>query len=328
MIGRLKGKLHAFIFWQTRLGEIANKINDLKLFYKYSFTEKKIKSKESYVAFLTKQYHIVEKGLALPDPRKGFGKPKILLLINKSKEYLSLYEEDKLINNIKETLQQYLIRNPQLKVVDQSYYSTIFDFIKSNISVDNRGGVKSLSLNEINNYTNINFDDFIKSRTSVRNFSKESVLKEDVEKAVDLARFTPSVCNRQSWKVYYFRNKELKNKLLKLQGGNNGFTESINQVLIVTVDTRKFTQLESNQMFVDGGLFAMNLLLGLHAQQIASCCLNTCVPYTVENKIKDLAKIPESERLIMMIGIGKFKDNFEVAISDRKLKEELLVHNF
>ena len=326
MLQRIKQKVHALIFWQTRLGEIANKINDLKLFYKYSFTEKNIKSKESYVAFLTKQYHIVEKGLALPDPRKGFGKPKILLLISKSKEYISLYNEDRLIKNIKETLQQYLSRNPQLKDEDQAYYATIIEFIKIK-EKDNSGGVKSMNLNDIKSYTNLNFEDFVKSRTSVRNYSQEDVLKEDVEKAVELARFTPSVCNRQSWKVHYFRDKNLKNQLLKLQGGNNGFTESINQLLIVTVDTRKFTQLESNQLFVDGGLFAMNLLLGLHAQQIASCCLNTCLPYTIENNVKKLGNIPSSERLIMMIGIGKFKNSFEVAISDRKIVNEILVEN-
>ncbi|WP_339661498.1 nitroreductase family protein [Croceibacter atlanticus] len=324
MLHRVKRKIHAIVFWQTRLGEFVNKVNDLKLFYKYSFTQKKIKSKESYQAFLTKQYHIVEKGLALPNPRKGFGKAKILLLINKANEYNSQYPEDRLIRNVKETLQEYLNRNPQLYEVDLEYYSTIINFINNNRS-SLMGGVKPMNFKDIKSYTDINYEDFVKSRTSVRNYSKVNVLKEDVKKAVELARFTPSVCNRQSWQVHYFRDKEMKNQLLSLQGGNNGFTDSINQLLIVTGDTRKFTQLESNQLFIDGGLFAMNLLLGLHAQHIASCCLNTCLPFTIENKIKSLGNIPRSERLIMMIGIGNFKDSFEVAISNRKIINEILV---
>ncbi|HEY6143540.1 MAG TPA: nitroreductase family protein [Flavobacterium sp.] len=326
MMSRIKNKLHALVFWQTRLGEIANKLNDLKLFYKYSFTEKKINSQESYQAFLTKQYHIVEKGLALPDPRKGFGKPKIILLIKKANRYIEQYGEDRIIVNIKETVQHYLDRNTELETNDLNYYNTIINFINNHKTCLN-GGVKLMKLSEIETAVAIDFECFLKTRTSVRDFSEEDVRIEEVEKVVDLARFTPSVCNRQSWKVYLISNKELKNELLKLQGGNNGFTDSINKLLIVSVDTRKFTQLESNQIFVDGGLFSMNLLLSLHSQKIASCCLNLCVPYIIENKIKKLANIPQAERLIMMIGIGKFKENFEVAISDRRDLTDILKHH-
>lgn len=324
MITRIKNKLHALIFWQTGFGEVANKLNDLKLFYKYSFTGKKIQSQENFQAFLTKQYHIVEKGLALPNPRKGFGKPKIELLIEKTQQYIQQYGEDRISRNVKETLQHYLERNDELKTNDFSYYTTIVNFINNQIN-GTSGGVKLITLQDIENAVAIDFESFLKTRTSVRNYSDENVTCTEVEKAVELARFTPSVCNRQSWKVHYITNKDLKNKLLKLQGGSNGFTDSINQLLIISVDTRKFTQLESNQVFVDGGLFSMNLLLGLHAQKIASCCLNLCVPYTVENTIKTVANIPDPERLIMMIGIGKFKESFEVAISDRKLTSEILV---
>ena len=117
------------------------------------------------------------------------------------------------------------------------------------------------------------------------------------------------------------------NTILNLQNGNNGFTETINKLLIITADTKKFTKLESNQVFVDGGLFAMNLLLALHAQNIASCCLNTCLPYVDEKKIKRIGNIPNSERLIMMIGIGKQKDSFEVAISERVAVEQIFKPN-
>ena len=76
-------KVHALIFWQTSLGDLANNMYGLKLFYRYSFKKNSFKSKESEIAFLTKQYHIVEKGLALPNPRLGFGKEKINLLLDK-----------------------------------------------------------------------------------------------------------------------------------------------------------------------------------------------------------------------------------------------------
>ena len=48
MINRIKDKIHAFVFWQTSIGEVVNKIYDLNLFYKYSFTQNNLKTKEKF----------------------------------------------------------------------------------------------------------------------------------------------------------------------------------------------------------------------------------------------------------------------------------------
>jgi nitroreductase len=324
MIKRIKAKLYAIFFWQTNIGEYLNKIYDLRIFMSNSFTSSRLKNKESYKAFLTKQYHIIEKGLALPNPRENFGKSKIMLLIEKTKGYIHEYGTDGLITSINDTLLTYLNRNSQLEKKDKDFYIIINEFLSNNSNHSNSGGLKYIGKEYLDEATNIDFEAFVKSRTSVRNFSSEEVLIDEVYKAVEIAKYAPSVCNRQSWKVHYFGNKVIKNKLLSLQNGNNGFTESINKVLIITSDTKKFTKLEGNQVFVDGGLFAMNMLLSLHSLGIASCCLNTCLPYVDEKKIKVIGKIPSSERLIMMIGIGKYKDSFEVAISNRVLAEEIV----
>lgn len=326
MISRIKAKIYAMVFWQSRLGEIVNKAYDMRIFYTYSFTDNRLKSRQNFHAFLTKQYHIVEKGLALPDPRKGFGKPKITLLISRADDYQARFGSDKLIENIKETIQQYLHRNPELQQQDPPYFALLSGFVQEPKPV-RTGGVKTMDMHALRQHTSIDFESFVKSRTSVRNFSPDEVPFAKLQKAVDLARFAPSVCNRQSWKVHHITNQTLMRKLLIMQGGNGGFTDSINQLLIVTTDVHRFTKLESNQIFTDGGLFSMNLLLGLHAQGIGSCCLNTCVTYIVEKQIKKSAHIPDSERLIMMIGIGMLKENFEVAISDRLEVGQILVSN-
>jgi nitroreductase len=323
IIERINAKVYALIFWQTGLGEIANKIYDLNIFYSNYFTESKIKNRANFEAYLTKQYHIVEKGLALPESRKGFGKRKINLLLSKTKEYIILYGEDRITANIKETLKQYLDRNEELMGLDLPFHTFISDFVIKE-RMHNTGGVKKINLNEIQNAVSIDFEKFVKTRNSVRNYSSVNVSEDSVFKAVEIARYTPSVCNRQSWRVHYFKDKVLKNQLLKLQGGNGGFTDSINQLLIVTSDVSRFTKLESNQVFTDGGLFSMNLLLALHSQKIGSCCLNVCVPYLVEEEIKKIGNIPHHERLIMMIGIGMLKDSYEVAISDRIPTNQIL----
>ena len=141
MINKIRSKLYAIFFWQTRIGELINKIYDLNIFLKYSFTENKLKSKESFQAFLTKQYHIIEKGLALPSPRQGFGKPKIELLIQRTIKYIAVYGEDQLVYNIREALKSYLDRNLALKENDLPFYKSLFYFTVE-VKETKKGGVK------------------------------------------------------------------------------------------------------------------------------------------------------------------------------------------
>ncbi len=323
MIKRIKAKLYSVIFWQTRLGEVINKLYDVRIFISNSFSQKNIKSKKSFEAFLTKQYHIIEKGLALPNPRKGFGIPKIEILIHKTELYINRFGEDRITQNIKETLNIYIQRNHEIEEINPIFFKKLNSFING-IPCSNRGGVKKITKKEILKAIDFDFENFVKTRTSVRNFSAEEVMDREIFQAVENAKYTPSVCNRQSWKVHLYKERKLINQLLKIQNGSNGFSESINKLLVITTDTKKFTKLESNQVFVDGGLFSMTLLLSLHALKIGSCCLNTCLPYVDEKKIKKIGRIPNSERLIMMIGVGKYKDSFEVAISDRITVNEIV----
>uniref|UniRef100_UPI00404782B7 nitroreductase family protein n=1 Tax=Mariniflexile sp. TaxID=1979402 RepID=UPI00404782B7 len=327
LIQRIEFKLHALIFWQTPLGDFANKMYDLKLFYKYSFKNNLFKSKESEIAFLTKQYHIVEKGLALPNPRLGFGKEKINLLVDKTKKYYEKNGEDTLVISIKNCLSEYIEFNKNNNVkIEGEYFKSITEFVDRNIN-QNEGGTILINKHDFQNNANINFEKFVKSRFSVRDFDKKDVDLEVIKKAVNIAKYAPSVCNRQSWRAHVFTRNEDILPLLKIQGGNNGFTDSINKLIIVTADTKAFTTLESNQFYIDGGLFSMNLVLSLHSQGIGACCLNTCFPYTSERKVKKIGNIPENEKVIMMIGIGLLKDTYKVAISKKKdLSEIIRIH--
>lgn len=128
----------------------------------------------------------------------------------------------------------------------------------------------------------------------------------------------------RNWRLHYYDNTKLKNELLSLQHGSGGFIESIQGLFIVTTDIQGFTKMEQNEVFVDGGIISMNLVLALHNLGIGSCCLNTCFPYTRENKVKKLGGIPKNERLIMMIGVGYWKDTFKVGYSLKKNVDEIL----
>jgi nitroreductase len=327
LIQKLKSKVHALIFWQTSLGDFANKMYDLKLFYKYSFKHNNSKSKQSEMAFLTKQYHIVEKGLSLPNPRLGFGKEKIILLVDRAKKYYEKYGDEPLVVSIKDCLSEYIEFNKKNNVaIEGAYFNAIIEFIGQNLD-QKEGGTIQVNKTDLQHTTLIDFEAFVKSRFSVRDFDEKDVDLEVIKKAVHIAKNAPSVCNRQSWKAHVFTNSNEIIPLLKIQGGNNGFTNGINKLIIVTTDTQAFTTLESNQLYIDGGLFSMNLVLSLHSLSLGACCLNTCFPFTSEKRVKHLGDIPENEKIIMMIGVGHLKDTYKVAISKKKdLTEIIRIH--
>ncbi|WP_239992742.1 nitroreductase family protein [Photobacterium phosphoreum] len=104
----------------------------------------------------------------------------------------------------------------------------------------------------------------------------------------------------------------------------NGYTENITQLLILTVDRNYFYSIgERNQLYVDGGMFLMNLLYSLHYYKIATCPANWGKTVKEEMKLDKIIDIPDSEKIICIIAIGIAEDTFKVTLSKRRDLEEV-----
>lgn len=319
-------KIKNFLMYRTSFGEIYTKTCDLMHHLKYGFKEKNLKTDKAHLKYyLTKHYHIVEKGLALPEPRLGFGQPKILDVINKALQYEDLYGADDLVISIRKTFLDYLDFNKANKFnLPLGFEQAVTNFINKG-NHDGNGGLKYIQKDFSSTLDLQEFRDFAQGRVSVRDFSSEAISAETIRDIVDIAKSAPSVCNRQGWKAHCYSDKSKIKELLSYQNGNAGFTDVIDKLLIVTADAKAFTKYESNQIFIDGGLFSMNILLAIHAAGLGACPLNTCYPYFTEKKVKLVSGIPDNERLIMMIGIGSLKENYTVAYSPRNPTDEIYV---
>ena len=140
-----------------------------------------------------------------------------------------------------------------------------------------------------------------------------------------MAQKTPSVCNRQSSKVYLFHNKDDVNKVLSYQNGCASFAKSVQAVYIVTSNLESFISTdERNQCWIDGGLFAMSLLYALHSLGIGSCCLNWCATKKSDDLLHSAAGISKSEVVIMLIACGNYPNDLRVARSVRRPLDEVL----
>ena len=168
--------------------------------------------------------------------------------------------------------------------------------------------------------------EFFRSRKSIRNYSDVSSAPDSLEilKVIEMAINTPSVCNRQSWNVWYVSEESLLSKVLLLQNGNSGF-RNLNSILIFGVDRRKFTLgSERNQHWIDGGLFAMSTIWALHAHGFGSCLLNWSVSPERTKELRALIGAEEYFEFITLCAVGRFEKESLAAISPRRSPSEYI----
>jgi len=105
-----------------------------------------------------------------------------------------------------------------------------------------------------------------------------------------------------------------------------GFGEDIPVLLVLTSDLEWFVSAqERNQAWIDGGMFAMSLVLALHSFGLGTCCLNWCATPEQDEKLHSALAIPESHVVTMMIAVEHLPEVFRVTRSNRKKLHELLV---
>ena len=157
---------------------------------------------------------------------------------------------------------------------------------------------------------------FIRSRHSYRYFRKEGVDILMIERALELAELTPTACNRQPQHVYIL-NGDKKDYLLDLQMGCKGFISEMHTVIYITINQKRYIK-EWNQSYIDGGLYAMNLIYAFHSQGIGTIPLTTgAIDMSSRRKICKKFGIPMQEVPIMIIGIGYMENVARVNYSKR-----------
>lgn len=182
----------------------------------------------------------------------------------------------------------------------------------------NDAGLIWLDYRDIEKREKESFKIFSQSRFSVRDFGSAPVSKDKLEDAFKLCERTPSACNRQSWRLHVYTEREKIDKLCKLQGGSKGFYDGFQGVIMLCADIGCYQFQEPNQYFVDGGIYAMNLLYALHYNDIATIPLTMGHKQGYLKRIKQEMNIPENEAPILLVGYGSYKERWKVAMSKRK----------
>jgi nitroreductase len=162
------------------------------------------------------------------------------------------------------------------------------------------------------------FNRLVAQRRSARTFTDAEVPDSVLVDCVSRAQRSPSACNRQAVRVHVYSDRRQVLEILGHQNGNHGFGDRANKLVLLTYATRALlSSSERSLPYLDGGLFAMTLLYALESQNVATCCLNLSNHWFRERRFRRVCDIPDGERPIMLIAIGRAPDSYEVPVSAR-----------
>ncbi|QCY11379.1 nitroreductase family protein [Pseudomonas sp. MPC6] len=331
---KIKEKLSPELKWKLKstislFSTPLNYVYDFTRYIRYCASGDIYKNRKSLESFILKEYHRLEKGLSLSEPKLNFGESVIKNLYHLVNAHIAKHGGSPIIAQALNTLDAYHDFHQKQNsscIVNKEENSRLRNLISSGKRYDTGGGTLTISKNSILEESSKSFASLVKSRHSVRQFENTQVCETQIAKAVEISLKTPSVCNRQSTKIYSFSKKEDKEKILSLQNGNKGFGHQASHVLIVTSNLNCFEgAAERNQCYVDGGLMAMTLCYSLHSIGLATCFLNWSATKARDKALHISAKIPDNEVIITLMAVGSMPDDLIVAESPRRSIDEVLV---
>lgn len=239
--------------------------------------------------------HALEKGMSIGTVKVGFGKEKAFAIIKDLVNLLKRGGAKQFVVESVSVLQKYVEFNKNMGA-DMTEVERYLHKLCScyDIQIMDVGGIYNLSLKEISSKLKSPFDEFSQLRFSVRDFGTSPLNIEHVYAALRLCERTPSACNRQSWRLHVYTENKLVAKMFKLQGGSKGFNEQMQCAILICGDLRNYGFYEQNLPFVDGGIYAMNLLYALHYYGVAT------IPLTMGHKRRITKKIKQEMHLPIM----------------------------
>jgi nitroreductase len=137
--------------------------------------------------------------------------------------------------------------------------------------------------------------DAIAQRASVRTFARSSISDGDLEKIVDAGRRAPSGYNRQPWEFIVVRDRQIMERLGKIQ---SCIADAAAAVAVVMDEGA------SKYWKEDAGAAIENMLLASVALGYSSLWVEGYV-LMQEEYGKSVLKVPESRRLLAILPIGK-----------------------
>lgn len=140
----------------------------------------------------------------------------------------------------------------------------------------------------------------IRSRRSIRKYSKRPVRDQNLLLVLEAARLAPSASNRQTWKFVVVRDREKKEKLAEASH-NQGFLAEAS-VVIACCSTESDVTLPCGHpaFLIDVAIAIDHMTLAAVALDLGTCWIGAFN----EDRVREILSIPNSVRIVELLVIG------------------------
>lgn len=291
---------------------------DMKQFLEYSCMNK---NNLEYIATEMRILsHAIEKGMSLPNCKERFGEEKVKSLIQLCTRYEKLENKAdfQAIEISKKTVAAYYIyqknRGINIDFIPQNFLENI------NLD-DNLSGVIAIPQKK-----GTNFEEIARNRHSSRSYETTIEISDEIiSKIVKIAQTAPSACNRQATHVYACKNQEVIKKIMEMHGGMRGF-DIPGIIFAITGNLNLYqSEYERNTIFLDGGIFVMNLLYAIDSVGLVACPIIWGSEPTNDQRLSELLGISKKEKIVCLVTAGRCSgDYFMAACSPKRPIADIL----
>lgn len=279
--------------------------------------------------FLRRSLHRLEKGLMQRPFRPTFATSYIESVVA---SYKSLLDQDpaqqdrELVSWARSTLVEYFAKagvDPAIEAAQRAFLSVSPDTSSDEGSRHPvpymrrdcvHGGVSYEQLYVLAN-----------QRRSIRWYLDQPVPRPLVDKAVELAKLSPSACNRQPFEVRIIEDRGRIQRILSLAGGCGGFEKDVPMLGVVIGHLRAFfSERDRHLIHLDSGLFIMSFCYALETLGLSSCCVNFAEESHREKAIRQEIRFGKDEKVSLLVAIGYADPDGMVAVSRKKGLKEIL----
>ena len=300
-------------------------LKDLIFFVRHSNVSLSNNSEAKLMSTLIASYHIIEKGLSMPNRRLGFGSEVMKGLILKCSTYAARYGDGS------DQFQYAIGIIREYDNLHKKSHYPLSDSLQQDIdkilSAYDFPAAQQMEMSRETFFAqaNASFEQFSMSRHSTRHFDG-SVSAELLMKAMDLARHAPSACNKQIVKAYVVTNPTKTKEILDLQEGNRGFGHLIDKVVVITTRYCGCTRYSDRfYPFVDAGIYSMNLLYALHYYQVGAIPLVWLSTEERDKTLRRMIAAADDEMPCLVVGVGAVAEHVVCASSPRKNLSETVI---
>lgn len=157
------------------------------------------------------------------------------------------------------------------------------------------------------------------SRRSIRWFKDTPVPRELIDKALMVARQSPSACNRLPYEFEVFDDPEQVKEVGGIPFGAAGYSHQIPTLIVVKGDlSNYFSPRDRHVPYIDASLATMGFIYALETLGLSSSVINWPDFEPLEAKMAKTLSLKPHQRVIMLLAVGYPDPDALVAYSQKK----------